>query len=69
MRKKIINTVLYILAFLWCTITILPLLITVLSSFKNNDEIYLGMFEFPKLWRFSNYATAAATAVRTESSS
>ena len=52
----------YILAFLWCTITILPLLITVLSSFKNNDEIYLGMFEFPKLWRFSNYATAAATA-------
>ena len=62
MRKKIINTVLYILAFLWCTITILPLLITVLSSFKNNDEIYLGMFEFPKLWRFSNYAAAAETA-------
>lgn len=62
MKRKITNGILYALAFIWCAITILPLLITVLSSFKNNDEIYLGMFEFPKLWRFSNYAAAAETA-------
>ena len=61
MKRKITNGILYALAFIWCAITILPLLITVLSSFKNNDEIYLGMFEFPKLWRFSNYAAAAET--------
>ena len=47
MKRKITNGILYALAFIWCAITILPLLITVLSSFKNNDEIYLGMFEFP----------------------
>lgn len=62
MKRKVINGIFYVLAFLWCAITLLPLLITVLSSFKTNDEIYLGMFEIPKVWRFSNYADAARTA-------
>lgn len=62
MKRKAINGILYVLAFLWCAITILPLLITILSSLKNNDEIYLGMFELPKVWRFFNYVTATKTA-------
>ncbi len=61
-KRKIIAGIVYVLAFLWCAITILPLIITVLSSFKNNDEIYLGMFHLPEIWRFFNYAEAAETA-------
>lgn len=60
--KKLKNGVLYFLAFVWCAITILPLLITVLASFKNNDEIYSGLFSLPKIWRFSNYPAASQTA-------
>ncbi|MDO5423830.1 MAG: carbohydrate ABC transporter permease [Eubacteriales bacterium] len=62
MKRKIINGILYVVAFLWGAITILPLLITILSSFKNNDEIYLGMFQFPEVWRFENYKAAAEMA-------
>jgi raffinose/stachyose/melibiose transport system permease protein len=60
--RKIKSAVLYFLAFAWCAITILPLLITVMASFKNNDEIYSGLFNLPKIWRFSNYPEAAKTA-------
>ena len=34
----------FILAFVWGAITLLPLLATILSSFKNNDDIFMGMF-------------------------
>ncbi len=60
--NKVKNTVLYVFSFLWCAITLLPLLITVLASFKNNDEIYSGLFSIPKTWRFSNFSNAAQTA-------
>ncbi|MDO5134474.1 MAG: carbohydrate ABC transporter permease [Eubacteriales bacterium] len=60
--QKIKRGVLYVFAFLWCAITLLPLLITLLASFKNNDEIYAGLFSIPKIWRFSNYAVASETA-------
>lgn len=62
MKRKIGKTILYILAFVWGAITLLPLLVTILSSFKNNDEIFMGMFHAPVVWRFSNYADAAKTA-------
>ncbi len=62
MKRKIGKTALYIAAFLWGAITLLPLLVTILSSFKNNDEIFMGMFQAPSVWRFSNYAEAAETA-------
>lgn len=62
MKKKTVHGILYFLAFLWCAITILPLLITLISSFKNNNEIYLGLFHLPTIWRASNYAHAVETA-------
>ncbi len=62
MKKKVVHGVLYTLAFLWCLITILPLAITFMSSFKNNNEIYLGLFNLPEVWRVSNYANAVETA-------
>lgn len=60
--SKVKKGIVYFLAFFWCAITLLPLLITVLASFKNNDEIYSGLFSFPKIWRLSNYPEAAETA-------
>lgn len=62
MKRKAVHTVLYTLAFLWCLITILPLVITLMSSFKNNNEIYLGLFNLPEVWRVSNYSNAVETA-------
>ncbi len=48
----------YIFAFFWAFMTIFPVVITFLSSFKNNVEINTGMFSLPKVWRFSNYIDA-----------
>lgn len=62
MKKKVVHGIVYFLAFVWCAITILPLFTTLLSSFKNNDEIYLGLFNLPEVWRFSNYPKAIETA-------
>lgn len=59
MRKsKKINTLWYALAIVWGSITILPLGITVLSSFKNNNEINSGLFALPEKWRIDNYIKA-----------
>lgn len=57
-KGKRINILWYMLAVLWGMITLLPLLITVLSSFKNNNEINSGLFAFPEKWRFDNYIKA-----------
>ena len=53
MKKKVVHGVLYTLAFLWCLITILPLAITFMSSFKNNNEILFGLFNFQKFGEYS----------------
>ncbi len=36
-------------------ILIYPLIFSVLSSFKDNNEIYGHIFSLPKVWRFENY--------------
>jgi len=56
------NIVWYLIAFLWGVITIMPLVITVLSSFKNNNEINSGLFKLPTQWRVENYVQANSTA-------
>lgn len=49
MRKsKRLNILWYASAIVWGGITILPLGITVLSSFKNNNEINSGLFALPE---------------------
>lgn len=61
-KKQITHGIIYFLAIVWGVITLLPLLITVAASFKNNNEIYLGLFNLPKVWRWTNYPQAVATA-------
>ncbi|MDO5423088.1 MAG: carbohydrate ABC transporter permease [Eubacteriales bacterium] len=61
-KRKRWNLLWYTLAVLWGVITIMPLVITVLSSFKNNNEINIGLFKLPEQWRIENYIKANSTA-------
>lgn len=54
--------VLYFAAVIIALATFLPLIITLLSSFKTNEDILLGMFSLPKKWVFGNYPSAIKTA-------
>lgn len=60
--NKLKTVILYIVAILLAAITFLPLIITLLSSFKTNEDILLGMFSLPEKWVFNNYPSAVATA-------
>lgn len=57
-KQRTMNLVWYALAILWGAVTLLPLLITFLSSLKNNNEINRGIFSLPEHWRWENYAQA-----------
>lgn len=52
--KKILS----IFAIIWAVITLYPLFVTFLSSFKNNEEIFGKMFAFPSVWVWKNYFDA-----------
>lgn len=39
---------LYIVAIVWTVITLFPVVVTVLASFKSNSEIYLNLLSFPR---------------------
>ncbi len=62
MKRKVGKAAAYIFAFFWAFMTIFPLIITFLSSVKNNAEINLGMFKIPEKWRWSNYVSALVSA-------
>lgn len=61
-KRKRWNILWYALALIWGLLTICPLLITIFSSFKNNNEINMGVFSMPEHWRIENYQTAIETA-------
>ncbi|MGH3486511.1 MAG: carbohydrate ABC transporter permease [Actinopolymorphaceae bacterium] len=46
----------------WGLMVVLPMLWVLLSSFKNNREIFASPFALPRDWQFSTYADAWATA-------
>lgn len=48
----------YGFAIFWILMTALPLVLAVLSSFKNNVEIYTKPWSIPEIWRVSNYLSA-----------
>ncbi|MDR1288272.1 MAG: carbohydrate ABC transporter permease [Treponema sp.] len=52
------STAMFIFAAIWSVITILPLLTTLLSSFKSNPEIFSSMLSIPKKWLMQNYYDA-----------
>ncbi len=60
--KNIPNKVLQIFAWIWAFVTLYPLIVTIFSSFKDNNEIYGRMFALPKVWHFSNYKDALFSA-------
>ena len=49
---------LYIIAILWTVVTLFPVVVTVMASFKTNSEIYLNLLSFPKKIMFQNYISA-----------
>ena len=53
---------LYIIAILWTVVTLFPVVVTVMASFKTNSEIYLNLLSFPKKIMFQNYISANKTA-------
>lgn len=52
------NTVLWIFLLAFAFITLIPVVITVLGSFKTNAELTTGATFLPSSWHFSNYAEA-----------
>lgn len=58
MKRRIILGMEYFIGFFLVLITLFPLLITIISSLKDNREILLGMFSLPEVWHFGNYAEA-----------
>lgn len=47
---------------LWSAIVILPLLWTIMSSFKTSSEIFASPFALPSNWNFVNYVSAWTSA-------
>jgi N-acetylglucosamine transport system permease protein len=47
---------------LWTLVIAVPLLWTVMSSFKTSREIFASPFSLPQTWRWQNYADAWTTA-------
>lgn len=60
--RKISHIFLYGIALVWVFITLFPLIVTFLCSFKDNEGINLGMFNLPEKWLWSNYADAFRSA-------
>jgi len=58
MKKIHISAILkYLLLFVSAILVILPLVFVFMSSFKSNEEIFLGAFKLPSKFRYQNYIT------------
>ena len=60
--RRIPAMLLSIFAALWALITLYPIFVALISSFKVNDEIFGAMFRFPRNWHFENYVKAMTVA-------
>jgi N-acetylglucosamine transport system permease protein len=47
---------------IWSLLVLVPLLWTIVSSFKTTNEIFASPFSLPREWQFQNYVTAWRTA-------
>jgi N-acetylglucosamine transport system permease protein len=59
---RIVGGVSHTVLVIWAIVIILPLIWTVLSSFKNNSEIFASPFSLPSKWNFDNYVSAWTTS-------
>ena len=55
---KVVGTISHVVLAIWSIIVILPLLWTLLSSFKTSKEVLASPFGLPANWNFDNYVTA-----------
>jgi len=59
---KVVGSISHTLLTIWSLIVILPLLWTLMSSFKTSSEIFSSPFSLPSHWNFHNYANAWTSA-------
>ncbi|MFF1828491.1 carbohydrate ABC transporter permease [Paenarthrobacter sp. NPDC058040] len=59
---KVVGAISHTALTIWSLIVILPLLWTVMSSFKTSSEIFASPFALPSQWRFDNYVKAWSEA-------
>ncbi|GAB3538472.1 carbohydrate ABC transporter permease [Arthrobacter tecti] len=59
---KVVGTISHTALILWSVIVVLPLLWTLMTSFKSTDEIFASTFALPEGLNFANYVNAWTTA-------
>jgi N-acetylglucosamine transport system permease protein len=59
---KAVGAVSHTMLVIWSLIVILPLMWTIMTSFKTTTEIFASPFALPKDWNFNNYIKAWTTA-------
>jgi N-acetylglucosamine transport system permease protein len=59
---RVVGGVSHTILTIWSIIVVLPLLWTVMSSFKTSKEIFASPFSLPSKWNFDNYVGAWTTA-------
>ncbi|MCU1525168.1 MAG: carbohydrate transporter permease [Microbacteriaceae bacterium] len=59
---RVVGTVSHTVLTIWSLIVVLPLLWTIMSSFKTSSEIFASPFTLPSHWSFDNYVNAWTTA-------
>ena len=58
---KVVASVSHVVLGFWSLLVIIPLLWTLLSSFKTSSEIFASPFGLPADWNFDNYVSAWTT--------
>ena len=60
--QKTVTAVSHLVLSVWTVLIIVPLLWTLMSSFKTSKEIFASPFTLPATWSFDNYVSAWTTA-------
>lgn len=55
---RVVGVISHMVLTIWAIIVILPMLWTLLSSFKSTKEIFASPFGLPAQWNFDNYVSA-----------
>lgn len=59
---RVVGTASHTVLIIWSIVVVVPLLWTVMSSFKTSSEIFASPFALPSSWSFDNYVNAWTTA-------
>ena len=58
---RVVASVSHIVLAFWSLLVLVPMLWTLMSSFKTSSEIFASPFELPQHWNFDNYVSAWTT--------